>query len=185
MGLQTGYRLIAMILVCLLAAIVPAGCSGQMTAKPPVSEGALAAAQSGASAGALGEATARAMRQAGIDAQFLGQGSCYVEIKIVGPADPEKQHVADAIDYQFKRLSPDIVQDVAGAQTTISCVISVARAEVEQGQILLWRREQAKGYVELNFSKTAGVKVVERQGLGTAICKRSWFRESGPKIEIE
>lgn len=175
-------RLVKVLVISLVPLFVVAagGCS-TTEVLPPTNVGVLSAMHQRA----MNAATVRAIEQAGIDEDFLGPGRIYIDVKAVGSADLGKQHVSGAILAELDALGAHILEDPAQADSTIYCFINVAGTDPADGKFLFWKWEEVKADVELSFSKTTGLKVIKKQGVGTATYKETWFFGMGPETKIK
>ena len=175
-------RFVKVVAVSLLAVFIlaTAGCS-TTEILPPSNVGVLSAMHQRA----LNVATARAIERAGIDENFLGPGKVYVDVKAVGAADLGKQHVRGAVIAELDTIGQIMLDNPSQADSLISCYIHVAGTDPDEGAFLFWKWESVKADVELSFSKTAGRKVIKKQGVGTATYSETWFLGFGPETRIK
>lgn len=171
----------AVILSAPLLLVTATGCSTNVEVMPPVSVGVLSAMHQRA----LNAATARAIEQAGINEDFVAPQRIYVDVKAVGAADLGKQHVSGAVLSELDTLGAVIVDDPTTADSTVSCFIHVAGTDPDEGEFLLWKWKEVKADVELSFTKTAGQKVIKKQGVGKATYNETWFIGLGPETKIK
>jgi hypothetical protein len=161
----------------ILLMFVASGCTATM---PVGGTGVLSSYQQKA----LNLATQRAIDQAGIDANFLGNEKLYVDIKGVGSADLGKQHVSGRILSILGDKGANIVEDKSTADSVLVCSLNLAGVDTQVGPTLFGRKIDTKADVGLEFKKEQGPQVIKKNGTGTALFHQEWFFGFGPSESL-
>ena len=158
--------------VSIAAMVMTAGCEAPETITSP---GTLSTSEQRA----LNIATERAIKQAGLDAAFLGEESLFIDVRGAAMGDLGKQHVASIIVPLIEQQGATISLDQKSTESTLVCYIRIAGVEREKKE----KFERTSADVELGFQKRIHGDLIEKRGIGNVTIEKGDF--FGPYEKIK
>lgn len=134
----------------------------------------------------IGLATERALQQAEVSSENLGQHSVHLEFVEIADSDLGKRHAGRVARDCFRKASGSLVEGNENADWTIQAELLTTGVDVKNGAFFgfSWLETTAEVQIRLEAT-TAGKPMVEKEGTGTSRFKQVWWIGIGPTETLD